>query len=44
MHIALGVNEYGTMIGNPRNLHDHLRDLAEADALLKQHVYFPLRR
>ena len=39
MHIALGANEYGTMIGNPIYLHDHVRDLAEVDDLLKQHVY-----
>ena len=36
--------EYGTMIGNPRNVHDHPKDVAEADDFLKQHVYFPSRR
>ena len=35
MHIALGDNAYGTMIGNLRNFHDHLKDVAEADDLLK---------
>ena len=35
--------EYGTMIGNPRNVHDHPKDVAEADDLLKQHVYVPLK-
>ena len=43
MHVALGDNEQGTMIGYPRNVHDHLKDVAEADDLLKQHVYFPLK-
>ena len=47
MHIALGDNGHGTMIGNPRNVHGHnlfiMKDVAEADDLLKQHVYFPLR-
>ena len=38
-HIALRDNEYGTMIGNPRNSHDHLKDVTEAEDLLKQHVY-----
>ena len=38
MHIALGDNVYGTMIGNPRNSHDRLKDVAEADDLPKQHV------
>ena len=42
MNIALVDNEYGTMIGNPRNFHDHLKDVAEADDL-KQHVYFHLK-
>ena len=37
IHIALGDNVYGTMIVNPRNDHDHLKDVAEADDLLKQH-------
>ena len=31
------------MIGNPRNFHAHRKDVAEADDLLKQHVYFPLK-
>ena len=31
------------MIGNPRNSHDHMKDVAEADDLLKQHIYFPLK-
>ena len=43
MLIALGDNEHGTMIVNPRNVHDHLKDVAEADDLLKHHVYFPLK-
>ena len=30
--------KYGTMIGNPRNVHDHLKDVAKADDLLKQHI------
>ena len=44
MHIVLGDNEYGSMIGNTINFHDHLNDVAEADDLLKQHVgpIFPL--
>ena len=42
MHIALGDNEHGTIIGNPRNVHAHRKDVAEADDLLKHHVYFPL--
>ena len=29
--IALGDNEYGAMIGNPRNGHGHLKDVAEVD-------------
>ena len=32
------------MIGKQRNFDDHLKDVAEADDLLKQHVIFPLRR
>ena len=43
MHTALGDNEYCTMIGNPRTVHDHLKDVAEADDVLKQHVYFPIK-
>ena len=30
------------MIGNPRDFHGHLKDVAEADDLLKQRVIFPL--
>ena len=36
MHIALGDNACG--IGNPRNVHGHLKDIAEADDRLKQHT------
>ena len=43
MHTALGGNVYGTMLGNPRHFHDHLKDVAEADDLLKQYVYFPIK-